>query len=402
MLRASSRLAVVILCIFIFTPLFAIDPERDFSGKWTLDARGSNTRNLPMKPDAAFTVAQQDVALRCSAVNAGATAQWTYLLDGTETRSRQGEDSWSTVAKWEGTALLVNTQVSGGHEYTVMDRWQLSRDRSTLIISRQVVSRNGTIEGELLYTRQPATETDPTTPTAEPPAQVQQAPVQQSATAQAETGGAIPPDPSVQPAQMQRRPDAPPPADFTIPAGTHIALTLRNQLDTKRTHTGDHVYLDVSVPVFANGRQVIPKGSYVNGIVTESKPATGMKGKGQLFIHFESLILPNGVQRDFHSRVGSADSGKGTVNSEGGVTGTRDSSGDVRDVAIGAGTGATIGVMSGHGLGGAGIGAVAGGAAGEAIARLSHKADVVLPRGTMIEMILDRDLVYTKEELGRY
>ncbi len=387
MLRGTSRITVAILCFLLAGALLATDPERNFTGQWTLDARGSNSHSLPMQPDASLAVVQQDVALRCTAPS----SQWTYLLDGTETRSTQSGDSWSSVAKWEGAALLVNTQVSGGHEYTVMDRWTLSRDRATLIINRQVVSRNGTVEGELLYNRRAAGDVDPTTPVETP-----------QAVAPPAEASANPPDPALQPAQMQRRPDATPPADFTIPAGTHIALTLRNQLDTKRTHAGDHVYLDVSVPVFSGGRQVIPRGSYVNGVVTESKPASGVKGKGQLFIHFETLILPNGVQRDFHSRMGSADNGSGSVNAEGGMTGTRDSSHDVRDVAIGASTGATVGVMSGHGLAGAGIGAIAGGAAGEAIARLSKKSEVVLPRGTMIEMILDRDLIYTNEELQRY
>jgi len=387
---------VVILFSLLVGPLSATDPVRDFAGKWVLDVRGSNSRALPMKPDASLTVAQQDIALRCSAQGVDGTVQWTYLLDGTETRSRQGGDSWSSVAKWEGAALLVNTQVSGAHEYTIMDRWSLSRDHATLIISRQVVSRGGTVEGELLYTRGQdrrgqASETTPAANPASPPA---------------DASAAIPPDPQVQPQPVQRRDDAPPPGDFVVPKGTRIALTLNNNLDTKKAHAGDHVYLQVSVPVFANGHQVIPKGSYVNGVVTEAKPASGMKGKGQLFIHFETLTLPNGVQRDFHSRLGSADSGRGTVDQEGGVTGQRDTTNDARDVAIGTGVGAGIGGIAGsaagHPLGGVGVGAAAGAAVGLATILHDKKADVVLPRGTMLEMVLDRDLIYTKEELQRY
>jgi len=43
----------------------------------------------------------------------------------------------------------------------------------------------------------------------------------------------------------------------------------------------------------------IPRGSYVNGTVTTSKPAGALKGKGELFIRFDALILPNGVTREF-------------------------------------------------------------------------------------------------------
>jgi type IV secretion system protein VirB10 len=156
--------------------------------------------------------------------------------------------------------------------------------------------------------------------------------------------------------------------------------------------------------VYSGGRVVIPRGSFVNGVVTESKPAKGVKGKGQLFIRFETLTLPNGVTRDFRSRLGSADSGRGQVDpKEGGVTGERDSSGDARTVAIGTGVGAGVGSVAGaaagHPLGGVGIGAAAGAAAGLATIFHDKRADVTLPRGSMLQMVLDRDLTFTREDL---
>ena len=45
----------------------------------------------------------------------------------------------------------------------------------------------------------------------------------------------------------------------------------------------------------------------------------------------------------------------------------------------------------------AGLGA--GAAAGLAAVLLSKNKDVVLPRGSSVEMVLDRDLYYTDEEL---
>src|SRR5208283_2561899 len=87
----------------------------------------------------------------------------------------------------------------------------------------------------------------------------------------------IPPDPALVPAPIQRRPEPSAVTDYLVPAGSRVALTLRNNLDTKHAHEGDHVYLEVSVPVFAGGRVAIPRGSFVEGIVTESKPAQGVK-----------------------------------------------------------------------------------------------------------------------------
>ncbi len=198
-----------------------------------------------------------------------------------------------------------------------------------------------------------------------------------------------------------RPPDRPGSGELTILSGTRIALALRNGLDTKHTHEGDRVYLETIQPVAADGRIVIPRGSYVNGTVTESKPAHGVKGKGEMYIRFDTLMLPNGVSRDFHSRLVSADSSaRGQVDSnEGKVTGERDGSGDARTVAtgggIGAGVGGIAGSAAGHPLGGVGIGAGTG--AGVALAAILHdkRPEAVLPRGTIVEMILDRDLRFS-------
>jgi type IV secretion system protein VirB10 len=187
--------------------------------------------------------------------------------------------------------------------------------------------------------------------------------------------------------------------------GTRIALSLRNGLDTKHTHEGDRVYLETIEPIAVGGRIVIPRGSYVNGTVTGSKPAHGINGKGEMYIRFDSLLLPNGVSRDFHSRLVSADSSaRGNVDSvEGKVTGERDGSGDARTVAtgggIGAGVGGIAGSAAGHPLGGVGIGAGAGAGVGLATILHDKRPQAVLPRGTIVEMILDRDLHFSPNEL---
>jgi len=390
MLRMKLRTCAGLILLALVSPLPAVDADRDFSGHWVLDTRNTNSRALSVRPDPALIVTQQDVSIRCSVPGQnGPAVQWTWLLDGTETRVKAGKDSWSTVVKWEGSALLANTIVTGTRDYTVMDRWKLSRGRATLIVSRQIVAAGGvTTEGELIYIRNAGGAS------AEGPA-----------AESALEAGSNPPDPALIPAPIQRRPE-PPPANtaYTVPAGSRVALVLRNNLDTKHAHEGDHVYLEVSVPVYAGGRLTIPRGSFVNGIVTESKPAKGMKGKGELFIRFETLTLPNGVTRDFRSRLGSEDSGRGQVDpKEGGITGERDSNGDARTVATGTGMGAGIGgiagAASGHPLGGVGIGAAVGAAAGLATIFHDKRADVTLPRGSMLEMVLDRDLVFSREDL---
>jgi type IV secretion system protein VirB10 len=204
------------------------------------------------------------------------------------------------------------------------------------------------------------------------------------------------------------RPSAPPPTaeEYVVPTGTHILLALRNSLDTKHSREGDRVYLETMMPVFVNGRTVIPKGSFVTGIVSQSK-AAGIKSKGEIYIRFDTLTLPNGVSRDFTSRLANADSPNGTVDrEEGKITGQRDTGRDVKTTAEGAGIGAGIGGIAGSAAGaplkGVGIGAAAGAAAGLAGVFGKHKADASLPRGTTVEMVTDRDLRYKNAELATY
>jgi type IV secretion system protein VirB10 len=304
--------------------------------------------------------------------------EWSYSLKGVETRYRIGEESRNSMAKWEGAALLINTLVSGPQDYTVMDRWKLSDDLSALSITRQIVRKSGTVEGLLVYRRM-ARAVRPTETAA--------------ATADA------PP----RPAALMRQMDPPAAEEFTILAGTHIPLSLRNSVDTKHSKEGDHIYLQTLMPIASNGRIVIPQGSYVTGVLTISKPAGKVKGKGELFIRFETLTLPNGTQRDFRSRLSSADSSaKGTVDQEGTMKGERDSHGDVPTVAGTTMGGAGIGAIATHTVKGAAVGGAVGAGAGIAAVLLSKRPEVVLRQGTEVEMLLDRDLRFSESELRRW
>ncbi len=376
MLRFARTAAIVFAAAAGTIPLLAIDLDRDFSGRWIFDSAGSNTRNIAAPQDRFLTVVRQDNTFQCSSARPdGAPMHWTYALDGSETRYRVGEESRSSQVKWEGSALLVNTIVTGPRNYTIMDRWTLSPDRSVLTIGRQTIQGSNESEGTLRYRRdEPARVTTDARPAVAAPA-------------------------------LTTRLPAPAPAEIIVRAGTRIPLSLRNSIDTKRSHEGDRVYLDTLYPIVINNRIVIPRGSYVSGTLTTAKPAGVVKGKGQLYIRFDSLILPNGVTRDFRSRLASADTVHGKVDrQEGTISGERDKSGEAKTTAegagIGAGVGGLAGAAAGHPLPGAGIGAAAGAAAGLATVLLRHRPDASLPQGTTVEMLLDRDLAYLPSELS--
>jgi type IV secretion system protein VirB10 len=357
------RAPIAVLMSLLPALVCAVEPDRDFSGRWVLDPgtkAGASDRLL--------TVVQNDSAIRCYAsLSDGTQREWSYALNGDDSKYSFGPESRNSAVKWEGSALLVNTLVSGSSDYTIMDRWRLSPDLSTLTITRQIVQRSGQTESSLIYHREGSIQANRPALTTRP------------------------------------APSAPASDEYVVPSGTHILLSLRNSLDTKHSREGDRVYLETAVPIFANGHLVIPKGSFVTGIVSQSKQA-GIKSKGELYIRFDTLTLPNGVSRDFTSRLANADTPNGKVDrEEGKVTGQRDTGRDVKTTAEGAGIGAGVGGIAGGAAGaplkGVGIGAAAGAVAGLAGVFGKHKADATLPRGTSVEMITDRDLRYKRSEL---
>jgi hypothetical protein len=196
------------------------------------------------------------------------------------------------------------------------------------------------------------------------------------------------------------------PGEFVIDRGTTVPLNLINSVSTKHSAEGDRVYLETAFPILANGRIVIPPGSYVTGTVTQVKRPGRVKGRGELYVRFDSLTLPNGVTRDFRARIGAMD-GRAREDfdrSEGKIKSEGNKGGDARSVGEAAAAGASVGVIAGGAAGhygmGAGIGAAAGAAAGMMGVLFSRGPDAVLAKGSTIEMVLDRSISFDEKELN--
>ena len=190
-----------------------------------------------------------------------------------------------------------------------------------------------------------------------------------------------------------------------VDPGTRIPLSLINSITTKHAAEGDRIYLETVFPILVGGKIVIPPGSYVAGTVTQVKRPGRMKGRGEIYLRFDTLTLPNGVTRDFRARVGQLDgrASEELDKTEGKIKSEGNKSGDARTVAEGAASGASIGAIAGSIGGsagmGAGLGAAAGAAAGLAGVLLSRGPEAVLSKGTTMEMVLDRPIRYEESEL---
>src|SRR5450432_4514083 len=194
--------------------------------------------------------------------------------------------------------------------------------------------------------------------------------------------------------------------EYTLTSGTKVPLSLINSVSTKHSAEGDRVYLETVFPVLVDGRIVVPVGSYVAGTVTQIKRPGRVKGRGELYVRFDSLTLPNGVTRDFHGRIGQMDgtSRNELDRTEGKVRSEGNKAGDARTVGEATAAGASIGVLAGNAAGhagmGAGIGAAAGAAAGMMGVLFSRGPDAVLTKGSTLEMVLDRPVSFDESELN--
>ena len=192
---------------------------------------------------------------------------------------------------------------------------------------------------------------------------------------------------------------------FAVTSGTRIPLSLINSVSTKSAGEGDRVYLETVFPIVVDGRVVIPPGSYVAGTVTQVKRAGRIKGRGELYLRFDSLTLPNGVTRDFRARVGALDgrASEELEKNEGKIKSEGNKGGDAQKIGEAAAAGTSVGVIAGSVAGrpgmGAGIGAAAGAAAALAGVLMSRGPEAVLAKGTTLEMVLDRPIAFTEDEM---
>jgi len=147
-------------------------------------------------------------------------------------------------------------------------------------------------------------------------------------------------------------------------------------------------------------RILIPAGSYVQGEILEAKRPGRVKGRGELHVRLNTMILPNGYTVSFNAVPTNAGTGGNeSVEEEGKIKGDTDKTSDVGTVLKTTGAGAGIGAIATRTGKGAGIGAGIGAAAGLAMVLLTRGPELELPRGTTLDVMLDRPLYLDAEKV---
>lgn len=195
--------------------------------------------------------------------------------------------------------------------------------------------------------------------------------------------------------------NTPPYADqgWTLAPDTVISVQMNGTLSSRTAHVGDKFTATVTVPVYANGRTVIPAGSIIEGRVTQVTPAKRMNRSGTIGIDFDGIVFPNGTSVGLMGILTSDDpETRRRIDDESRVS----AEGNKRP-SVFIGGGGAIGAVLG-GIAGGGKGAVLGGAvgagAGVASILLSKGEEAQVPSGTPFGIQIKQPLTIREGNLS--
>lgn len=147
--------------------------------------------------------------------------------------------------------------------------------------------------------------------------------------------------------------------DFVIPNGTQVTAVLRSSIATNTINDGDRFTMEVTSPAQFNG-------AMIEGYFSNVEKSGRVSGRAQTTFNFETIRLRNGNTYRFSGLIDQVRQPNGdtvSVNNEGAVRDSSQTTKTATRAGIGAALGAIIGAIAGGGSGaaiGAGVGAGAG------------------------------------------
>ena len=165
--------------------------------------------------------------------------------------------------------------------------------------------------------------------------------------------------------------------NFVIPNGTQISANLDNILNTRDSKDGDRFTMTVRSPSQF-------EGAVITGRILKSESSGRVSGRANLSLDFDSIRLRNGQTYRFAGIIDGVTSANGdnvSVNNEGAVRDSNQTTKTVTRAGIGAALGALIGAIAGGGEGAA-IGAAVGAGAGAGTIFIQGRDNLELGQGS--------------------
>ncbi|MEO5619235.1 MAG: hypothetical protein ABIS67_15805 [Candidatus Eisenbacteria bacterium] len=156
----------------------------------------------------------------------------------------------------------------------------------------------------------------------------------------------------------------------TIPAGTAVAVTVNSELSSKTARVGETWSGTVAEPVYRNGREVVPAGSRVSGVVTMATPAE-RGDRARLQLAMRSIVI-DGRSHTVRGSSEAVVAGSPRLRNAGAIAG-------------GTAAGALLGKVIGHSTKSTVIGAVVGGGAATAAVAGSKGYQATISAGQQLQ-----------------
>jgi hypothetical protein len=184
--------------------------------------------------------------------------------------------------------------------------------------------------------------------------------------------------------------DAPSSPPNAIPQGTVVLIQLMDKLDTRSVKAGDHFNARLAEPVQATNGVMLNAGRKIKGHVSAVEPGLNRR----LLLSFDEIDTGHGWLPLIATVTGvPGERGLKQIGEEGEIGRKGMTKEEIAEaVVVGAGEGAAAGAHNGGGKRGAAAGA-GNGAADSAMTAFEAGHDLILDKGTALEIRLDRNLM---------
>jgi hypothetical protein len=182
--------------------------------------------------------------------------------------------------------------------------------------------------------------------------------------------------------------DTPPASANAVPQGTIALIQLTDRLDTHTAKAGDHFQARLAEPMAAANGLTLEAGKKIKGHVSAVEPGL----RTRLLLSFDEIETANGWSPLIATVTGvPGEHGLKQIGEEGEIGRQVMTKEQIAEaVVVGAGQGAEAGMHSGGKRGA--VNGAGSGAANSALSAFESGHDLVLEKGTALEIRLDRKL----------